>query len=77
LRKLVYGMSVKDYQHPKQVAVTPGTGKVDFRALMARLSQGGFVGGPLVIECLAPGELPALQQEAQKARAFMEDVVRT
>ncbi|NLF73244.1 MAG: sugar phosphate isomerase/epimerase [Candidatus Anammoximicrobium sp.] len=74
---LVYGMSVKDYRHPKQVAVTPGTGQVDFRALMARLKRGGFVGGPLVIECLAPGELPALLQEAKKARAFVEDAVRT
>jgi len=74
---LVYGMSVKDYQHPKQVAVTPGTGKVGFRALMARLKQGGFAGGPLVIECLAPGELPALLEEAKKAKAFVEEVVRT
>ena len=60
---------------PKRVDVTPGTGKVDFRALMARLKQGGFTGGPLVIECLAPGELPALLAEAKKARAFVEEVV--
>jgi len=33
---LVAGMSVKDYRPPNRVDVTPGTGKVDFPALMAR-----------------------------------------
>ncbi|MHC4487867.1 MAG: sugar phosphate isomerase/epimerase family protein, partial [Planctomycetota bacterium] len=29
---LVVGMSVKDYKHPKNVSVTPGTGQVNFPA---------------------------------------------
>jgi sugar phosphate isomerase/epimerase len=71
---LVVGMSVKDFLPPKNVAVTPGTGRVDFPAVMKRLKQGGFAGGPLVIECLAPGDLPQLLAEAKKARRFLEDV---
>ncbi len=71
----VVGMSVKDYRHPKNVALTPGTGQVDFPAVMARLKKGGFTGGPLVIECLAPGERPQLLEEAKKARKFVEDLV--
>jgi hypothetical protein len=30
---------------------------------------------PLVVETLAPGELPALLAEAKKARKFVEDLV--
>jgi sugar phosphate isomerase/epimerase len=73
---LVCGMSVKDFGKPKRVDVTPGTGLVDFPAVMARLKQGGFTSGPLVIECLGPGELPTLLEEAKKARKFVEQLVR-
>jgi sugar phosphate isomerase/epimerase len=69
---LVVGMCVKDYRHPKNVAVTPGTGQVDFPAVMARLRQGGFQGGPLVVECLQGGSLEQLQQQAQEARVYLE-----
>jgi sugar phosphate isomerase/epimerase len=72
---LVVGMSVKDYLPPKNVDLTPGTGQVDFRKVLARLAEGGFKAGPLIIECLAPGELPELLQEAKKARQFVEEVV--
>jgi sugar phosphate isomerase/epimerase len=70
---LVVGMSVKDFLPPKNVAVTPGTGQVDFPAVMKRLKQGGFTGGPLVIECLAPGDLPQLLAEAKRAKRFVEE----
>lgn len=73
---LVGGMSVKDFKQPKQVDVTPGTGLVDFPKVMARLRQGGFTGGPLVIECLAPGDLRSTLAEAKKARQFVEQLVR-
>ena len=43
---------------------------------MARLKKGGFTSGPLVIECLAPGDLGFLLAEAKKARQFVEDLVR-
>jgi sugar phosphate isomerase/epimerase len=72
---LVVGMSVKDYVHPKKVDVTPGDGKVDFPKVMARLKQGGFASGPLIIETLTPGELPQLIAEAKRAREFVEKLV--
>ncbi|HPO15172.1 MAG TPA: sugar phosphate isomerase/epimerase family protein [Candidatus Hydrogenedentes bacterium] len=72
---LVAGMSVKDFQLPKEVMLTPGTGKVDFPKVMARLKQGGFTSGPLIIECLKPGDLPGLLAEAKKARQFVEQLV--
>ena len=52
-----------------------GTGRVNFPKVLDRLWRGGFKGGPLVIECLAPGELPQLLAEAKKARAFVESLV--
>lgn len=57
------------------VALTPGTGSVDFKAVFARLRQGGFRSGALVVECLAPGELPQLLAEAKRAKKFLEDLV--
>jgi len=72
---LVSGVCIKDYRHPKNVAVTPGTGQVDFKAVLAALKKGGFTSGPLVIETLAPGELPALLTEARQARKFVDDLV--
>ena len=72
---LVVGMCVKDYQHPKNVEVTPGTGQVDFPKVLAQLKQGGFTAGPLVVECLAPGDLAQTLAEAKKAREFLESLV--
>jgi len=71
---LVVGMCVKDYKHPKNVLVTPGTGKVDFAKVMARLKKGGFKRGPLVVECLEPGDLKKTLAEAKKARRFLEEL---
>jgi len=71
---LVTGMCIKDYKHPKNVAVTPGTGRVDFPAVLARLRKGGFRGGPLVVECLEPGDLEHTLAEARKARRFLENL---
>ena len=72
---LVIGMAVKDFRPPKDVELTPGTGKVKFPAVMARLAKGGFTHGPLVIECLSKGDKPHLLAEAKKARAFVEHLV--
>ncbi|HOZ48536.1 MAG TPA: sugar phosphate isomerase/epimerase family protein [Candidatus Hydrogenedentes bacterium] len=72
---LVVGMSVKDYEPPKKVDLTPGTGRVDFAKVMARLKAGGFTHGPLIVECLAPGDLEQTLAEAKKARAFVEGIV--
>ncbi|HUT89200.1 MAG TPA: sugar phosphate isomerase/epimerase family protein [Thermoguttaceae bacterium] len=73
---LVTGMCVKDYRRATDdVKVTPGEGAVDFARVMARLRQGGFAGGPLVIETLTPGDPTSLIQEAEKARRFVERLV--
>lgn len=69
---LVVGMSVKDFLPPKEVNVTPGTGKVDFAKVMARLRQGGFAGGPLIVECLAAGDVATVNAAAKQARQFVE-----
>ena len=71
---LVTGMCVKDYLPPKNVLVTPGAGKVDFAGVLARLKQGGFRSGPLVVETLARGDLAATLAEAKKARKFLEQL---
>jgi len=72
---IVTGMCIKDYRHPKNVLVTPGDGQVDFPRVLARLRRGGFKGGPLVIETLAPGDLKKLAVEARKARGLVESLV--
>lgn len=71
---LVVGMCIKDYKHPKRVDVTPGTGQVNFAGVLARLKQGGFTSGPLIVECLEPGDLQQTLAEAKKARQFLEDL---
>jgi sugar phosphate isomerase/epimerase len=73
---LVAGMSVKDWRAPKDVNVTPGTGQVDFPKVLARLKRGGFTGGPLIVECLARGDLPFLAAEARRTRLFLEGLTR-
>ena len=72
---LVTGMCMKDYQHPKNVLLTPGTGLVKFPAVLARLRKGGFTKGHLVIETLARGSLAETLKEAKKARRFVEQLL--
>ena len=79
------GICVKDFtmstdgdgKISKDVWVTPGTGMVDFPAVMSGLKKGGFTSGDLVIECVARGEgtLPEILAEAKKARKFVEELV--
>lgn len=71
---LVVGMCIKDYKHPKNVAITPGTGQVDFPAVFARLKKGGFTRGPLIIECLDPGDAEQTIIQARKTRLFLEEL---
>ncbi len=73
---LVVGMSVKDFLMPKNVDVTPGTGKVDFPEVMKQLRKGGFRRGPLIVECLAKGELSFINSEARKALLFLEELMK-
>ncbi|MBN1124011.1 MAG: neutral/alkaline non-lysosomal ceramidase N-terminal domain-containing protein [Sedimentisphaerales bacterium] len=69
---LVTGMCVKDYRHPKEVLLRPGIGRVDFPVIFALLRKGGFVQGPLLIECLEQGEPKELINQACKAREFVQ-----
>lgn len=72
---LVVGVSVKDFKAPKEVMVTPGDGQVDFRRVFANLRKGGFVRGPVLIECLARPETPsAITAEARRAREFLQNL---
>lgn len=71
---LVTGMCVKDFSLPQDVNLTPGTGMVDFPEVFARLRQGGFNGGPLIVECLSPGDLDYINAEAKKARIFLDEL---
>ena len=73
--RLVVGMSIKDYLPPKVITLTPGTGKVDFPKVMARLQRGGFRRGPLIVEALAVGDAAQLAAEARKARQFVSALV--
>ena len=73
---LVVGMSAKDFLPPKEVMVTPGAGRVDFPKVMARLRQGGFNGGPVLVETVAKGELKPVIAEARKAREFLGTLLR-
>lgn len=73
---LVVGMSAKDFLPPKEVLVTPGTGRVDFPRVMARLREGGFRRGPVLVETLAKGSLAQVLAEARKARAFLTELLR-
>jgi sugar phosphate isomerase/epimerase len=72
---MVVGMSVKDFRMPKDVDVTPGTGMVNFPGVISQLKKGGFAGGPLIVECLAKGDLAFINSEALKARKFLEGIL--
>lgn len=71
----VTAISIKDFRPPREVALSPGTGQVDFSGLMKRLRDGGFKHGLLVIEVLAPGDLDHTLAEAKKAKEFVEKLV--
>ncbi len=74
---LVTGWCIKDYKHPQNVFVNPGDGQVDFPAVLAQLKKGGFTQGPLMVETIAPGHLTEIQENARKARLFVEHLVHT
>ncbi len=73
---VVVGVTVKDFRMPKEVMLTPGTGMVNFKEVLARLKKGGFTRGPLIVECLDLGDLAHINEEARKARLFVEGLVK-
>jgi len=72
VRGLVRSISIKDYQHPKNVTLTPGTGQVRFPTLFTRLKQGGFHGGPVMIEMVSSGDTQHTRTEVIKTRKYLE-----
>jgi len=72
---VVHGMCVKDYKEGLSVNITPGTGQVDFKKVMANLRESGFKGGPMIIECLSAGTLDEILAEAKKTKAFVEALI--
>jgi sugar phosphate isomerase/epimerase len=74
--RLVVGVSIKDYVHPKEVSVTPGTGKVRFLEVLSLLKKGGFNRGPLLVECLSKGDSVHLLEQARKTRKFLQEIVQ-
>lgn len=73
---LVTGMCVKDFLPPQDVAINPGTGRVDFPKLLMQLKAGGFVSGPLIVETLKPGDLETTKANAVAAYKFLSELVR-
>jgi len=68
-------MTEQEGKPRKEVMINPGTGRVRFREVLTQLRKGGFTSGPLVIECLARGELPELLARAKRARRFVEELI--
>ena len=78
------GMCIKDFDMvdkdgtpTRDVWLTPGTGRVDFPKVLARLRRGGFTSGHLVIECITRAnaeDQQALLEQAKKARKFVEEL---
>jgi len=73
---LVAGLSIKDFITPDRINVTPGTGEVDFAGLIDRLNRGGFSRGPMIVESLSEGDLAHINNEARKARIFVEELMK-
>ena len=81
------GMCIKDFdmiekegKPTRDVWLTPGTGRVDFAKVLARLAKGGFTSGHLVVECITranPDDQKALLEEAKKARQFVEELIQS
>ena len=81
------GMCIKDFimrdkdgKPTRDVWVTPGTGRVDFPAVLKALKKGGFTGGALVVECVdrpdgPETDLPTLLAGAKKARKYVEGLI--
>ena len=75
--KYVTGFCAKDCPAPKgEVMSQFGTGKVDFKAIFARLKAAGF-NGPIMVEGVAVGGTPdETTANARANREFLERLIR-
>ncbi len=73
---LVRGMCIKDEINGKhgEVAITPGTGVVDFTRIFSTLAGVGF-SGPCWVECLGGKSVAEINAEAKKTFDFINQVV--
>ncbi len=78
LIKHVTGFCAKDCAVPKgDVMLQFGTGKVDFKAVFAKLKGAGFK-GPIMVECCKLGQTAAeVTANAKANREFLEKVLAT
>ncbi len=72
----VVAMCVKDQTGGLKgpVMITPGTGDVDFEAVMGTLKGAGFA-GPLIVECLGGETLEEINQAAGETFAFLQRLI--
>jgi sugar phosphate isomerase/epimerase len=72
-----FDMVPRDGERKRDVALTPGSGRVDFAEVLRKLRGGGSTSGYLVVECLdrAADDRNRLLAEARKARRFVEQIV--
>jgi sugar phosphate isomerase/epimerase len=72
----VRAMCIKDETGGKhgEVALTPGTGLVDFKRVFSTLNDAGF-SGPCWVECLGGKTIEELNREAKRTYDFITDVV--
>ncbi|MFP3904559.1 MAG: sugar phosphate isomerase/epimerase family protein [Armatimonadota bacterium] len=72
----VVGMCVKDsLGQGIGVNILPGEGEVDFEGVMSALAAGGFIDGPLLIECLGGETIEEVNTNALATRKFLEYLV--
>jgi len=76
---LVTGVCVKDClirpDGSPTVDVTPGEGQVDFEGVFRTLVEGGFKGGPCLIETLGPSDPQAATEAGKVALQFISRVM--
>ncbi|NPV08391.1 MAG: sugar phosphate isomerase/epimerase [Anaerolineae bacterium] len=76
---ITVGVCVKDCiigtDGKPSVSVTPGSGQVDFEAVFGILKEGGFSGGPCLIETLGPQDPEGAVQAGKLAIKYMSGVL--
>lgn len=78
-KDMVVGVCVKDCiigpDGKPSVQVTPGEGQVDFPAVFRALVDGGFKGGPCLVETLGPEEPDAVTEAGKKTVQYIKSVM--
>ena len=78
LQGQIQGLCIKDCGFSDgrpTVALNPGEGKVDFRALFRALAAAGFQEGPCLVETLAGSSVAEVTANARRAMAYLSAVL--